>query len=464
MISSLSWVPRNLLSSKPALYCPTEEHIRDVMAVKAQSLDSDKQRDETPVLTGTQLEKDEYLKAFDDNDPEQYDNFTIDPTDNMLLCARSDMNGFVDCLVYNPPAEDFYFHHNLMLSDIPLCVVFLDFRPAGNGASGAYAAVGTFSSDIEIWDLNVLDVVSPVATLGGMMPAPHTQKAFRMLNGKKIKQQGGVGQRHMVPIPGSHTDAVLSLAWSPLHRNILASSSADCTIKAWDLQTQSCISTCSSVHAGGPINSIAFHPSTPGLLASTCLGDRRVLLTNLSDPRETSIDLLEQSAQKILESDPETLGWISSDYLLITTEAGFAHVIDVRSRAIVASLQPLKGLSLPRTPLSGLACHPSLTGLIAVGSPEAKKLALLHFDISKRVLQLVTDYELSFPVFSLSWCGSTDSFALAVGGSGGMVSIIQALQLVDRSILNSLFGCEVSVPSLQHMSLSVQDDQGGEED
>jgi periodic tryptophan protein 1 len=94
---------------------------------------------------------------------------------------------------------------------------------ADPSSSGSFAAVSTFEAEIEIWDLDVLDALQPVATLGG-----HTGDAGNRepeIRSRKRRNKEGW-------LPGSHTDSVLSLAWNAAYRNVLASGSADKSIKA----------------------------------------------------------------------------------------------------------------------------------------------------------------------------------------------------------------------------------------
>jgi periodic tryptophan protein 1 len=88
----------------------------------------------------------------------------------------------------------------------PLALAWLDCPPGveAGEARGNFVAVGTMLPGVELWDLDVLDATEPVMTLGG-----EDASAPKSKPGKK-------GKRAMRP--GSHTDAVLGVAWNGVPR------------------------------------------------------------------------------------------------------------------------------------------------------------------------------------------------------------------------------------------------------
>ena len=102
------------------------------------------------------------------------DDFTVRGTDLVMLAARTDDDvSHLEVYVYEEPVlngtdeGNLYCHHDLLLPAFPLCISWMDCPTDGREGRANRVAVGTMYPGIEIWDLDVIDAVEPVATLGG---------------------------------------------------------------------------------------------------------------------------------------------------------------------------------------------------------------------------------------------------------------------------------------------------------
>lgn len=169
-------------------------------------------------------------------------------------------------------------HHDISLPAFPLCLSWLDCNPApiAEGETpglGSYLAVGTFNPAIEIWNLDVMDVLEPVATLGGLAPEPHVGK--RSKKGKKGRKKAP-GPVMPALLPGSHEDAVLGLGWNREHRHLLASASADRTVKLWDINSGTPVHT--FTHHTDKVQCVAWNPAETTIMATGAFGGEVAIL------------------------------------------------------------------------------------------------------------------------------------------------------------------------------------------
>ena len=102
----------------------------------------------------------------------------------------------------------------MRFSAFPLSLAWLDCPPgtAAGEARGNFVAVGTMLPAIELWDLDVLDASEPVMVLGG--EDAQATAAAATASKRPGAKPGKKTSRAPVLRPGSHTDAVLGVAWN----------------------------------------------------------------------------------------------------------------------------------------------------------------------------------------------------------------------------------------------------------
>eukprot|EP00727_Mastigamoeba_balamuthi_P001053 m51a1_g10945 hypothetical protein (509) ;mRNA; f:190940-192703 len=291
----------------------------------------------TAIVYKDSAEDPNLVEPEDDSDVEEE---TIMQSDMFVLAATTEVSddySHLDVHLYEEGDRNMFCHHDTMLPAFPLCLAWMDAVPGGNPSDvGNFCAVGTCEKAIEIWDLDVKDPLEAAATLGGF------DESKSRLKRKKT---------HAVK-PDSHRDAVMSLSWNKIKRNILASGSADNTVKTWDVNTLQNIHTYG--HHTGKVQVVAWHPSEPSVML-TCSYDRRACVV------DSRTDVL--SLQWRLDADPESADWVSYSpaRFLLSTEDGNVRLFDAQAAAAPAEGAASKGSA----PVWTLSAHSKAVSCIA---------------------------------------------------------------------------------------------------
>lgn len=323
------------------------------------------------------------------------------PTDNLILATRTeDEVSYLDVYVYDDGAgalgaddleEDndadvargmvregnMYIHHDLMLPAFPLAVEWLSFKPMGpNDSSNVsnFAAIATFEPTIEIWNLDSIDKAFPDVILGEEEFASFSKK------GKKKSKKSKTSEN-------CHTDAVVSLAHNKVFRNVLCSTSADTTVKLWDLTSCKVARAIDSgLHSNKQVSSSAWMPVSGEEGGSILLTGGYDGTMKLTDVRLEDV----KSAKTYVcgsGEDIESVAWMGDNKILAGSDNGNVYCYDIRQEQ-----KPLWTLHAHDSGISTLSANNFCSGLVATGAMGDKHVKLWNVQNDKPSMVLSKDF------------------------------------------------------------------------
>jgi periodic tryptophan protein 1 len=249
MLTTLSWVPMGAMRKVPLKAAEEAEQAKKILRERAgdddaaNDDDEDNSDDDDIVFTHGAGNVTEQIES---DDEEELDDVTFKDTDLVFVAARASDDPHFEVYTYDEPKDNLFLHHDAHLSAFPLCSTWL------SDGQTSLLAVGTMHPFIEIWSLDVIDPVAPLLVLGG---CEETQKNYK----RKLRKEWLK--------PESHTDAVVAIQWNRKAQQYLATGSADCTIKLWDLLAGECVGT---YQEPARVSATEWHPNEGNLLLSCC--------------------------------------------------------------------------------------------------------------------------------------------------------------------------------------------------
>jgi len=268
---------------------------------------------------------------FVDDDSEAEET-RISKTDAVLIVAKTEEDfASLEVNIYDTRQGNLYIHHDIPLPSFPLCLA--RGQVGGDGSTnGNFCAVGTFDPGIEIWNLDVINALEPTSVLGGedttMADDIMKQNLLRASSGQQLKKAPTRGADEATLLrAGSHTGAVMGLSWNQVHRHVIASGSADNTVKIWDVSLAGTDKANAGTfkHHKDKVQSVQWHPSEATILATGSY-DRTVALVDARDSAGNNIKKVK------IPADCEALAWdpFHPELLTAACEDGTVMCWDVR--------------------------------------------------------------------------------------------------------------------------------------
>eukprot|EP01134_Creolimax_fragrantissima_P004176 CFRG4176T1 len=360
------------------------------------------------LVVHTSNTQDPYITNADIIDDEEIEDFTIKPTDNLILVGQTEEeHSRIEAYVYEEGDNNLFVHHDILIGGFPLCMEWLDFDPADPDTKGNFLAVGTMLPQIEVWDLDVVDAVEAVCVLGELPEIAEkvvTRSKKKGKNGKKQKKTRSIAKP--VDQTKTHVDAVLSIAWNRPNRNLLASGSADKSVKVWDLSQGTCM--LNLTHHTNKVQSVKWNPVSP-----------TVLLTGSYDGTAAVVDCRNPTEvlRWELHGEVESMAWNlhNADQFLTSLDNGNIVCCDVKTPT-----SPLYTISAHHKAACTVSFSLYIPGLVI--TTGADKMVKVWDTIDNKPIAVASHETKLGPVYAAGF--SPDSpFVVAAGGGKGKLKV-----------------------------------------
>ncbi|EPZ36510.1 hypothetical protein O9G_006015, partial [Rozella allomycis CSF55] len=351
-----------------------------------------------------------YILIKEEEEEEEEEDVEIRDTDHLLLATKTEDDiSHLEVYVYEPEDHNLYVHHDIMLPSFPLCVEWIGYSFDETKPFGNMAAVGTLDPEIEIWNLDVLDVMFPQAILG---------ESKKSKKSKKSKSR--------------HVDSVLSLSWNANHSNVLASGSADKTVKLWDLSSQTAVASLD--YHKDKVQAVQWNEKQSAILLTGSY-DKTAVCADVRD--------VESKTQPTwnLPADVECLKWnpFDENKFLVSLENGHVMYADVRQPGqFIFTLN-----AHDDKPVSALDWNYKLPNIFITGAVDK---TVKIWDLATGSPSCIDSKDLEVgKVFASSFCCDSP-FLFAAGGNKGKIKVMDLLNVNSTRPIFQEKAKEMNIP------------------